>query len=42
MVNKFLKGDDSAATGDVGTDLGSKPDLATYFDFDSTELAGAL
>jgi hypothetical protein len=43
MVDKFLKGNTSATTGNVKTDLGSKPDAKQHYDWDaSTKLTGKL
>ncbi len=42
MVNKFLKGDNSASTGAVSTDLGNKPNPEQYYDWDVPALDGEL
>jgi len=42
MIEKFLKGKTSTATGTVGTDFGSKPDAAKYYDWTVPTLGGNL
>ncbi len=42
MIDKFLKGKDTTQTGNVGTDLGSKPTETQYYGWDATELPGKL
>ena len=42
MVNKFLKGQTSTATGNMATDLGSKPTPTQYYNYSTTELPGSL
>lgn len=42
MVNKFLKGDESAKTGEVTTDLGNKPNPEQYYDWEVPTLGGEL
>ncbi len=42
MIDKFLKGNASANTGNIGTDLGSKPDPKQHYDWPTTELTGEL
>ena len=42
MVDKFLKGNNSANTGSVNTDLGNKPNAQQYYDWDTSELSGEL
>jgi hypothetical protein len=42
MINKFLKGNASTATGNFATDLGSKPTATTYYTWSTAELAGQL
>ncbi len=42
MVNKFLKGDNSANTGEIKTDLGSKPNPEQYYDWEIPTLDGEL
>jgi hypothetical protein len=41
MVNKFLKGQ-TGTTGNMATDLGSKPTPTTYYNWSTTELPGNL
>jgi hypothetical protein len=41
MINKFLKGQ-TGTTGNMGTDLGSKPTPTTYYNWSTTELPGNL
>ena len=40
MVDKFLKGNSSANTGTITTDLGNKPNAEQYYSWDATELEG--
>lgn len=42
MVDKFLKGDDSATTGSFETDLGSSPNYQEHIDGDVPTLPGEL
>lgn len=42
MVNKFLKGDNSANTGEIKTDLGNKPNPEQYYDWEVPTLDGEL
>ena len=42
MINKFLKGQTSTTTGNMATDLGSKPTATQYWTWSTTELAGSL
>ena len=42
MVNKFLKGQTSGTTGNMATDLGSKPTATQYYTWSTTELPGDL
>lgn len=42
MINRCLKGQDSTATGNFATDLGSKPTPTQYYTWDTTELPGTL
>lgn len=42
MIDKFLKGNTTATTGKVNTDLGNKPNPEQYYDWDATELPGDL
>jgi hypothetical protein len=42
MIDKFLKGDTSAATGNVATDLPNKPDHKTHIDWEVPTLSGEL
>ena len=42
MVNKFLKGKTSTTTGNMATDLGSKPTPTQYYNWSTTELPGNL
>ena len=42
MIDKFLKGNDGANTGNVATDLANKPDPAAHIDWDVPTLAGSL
>ena len=42
MVDKFLLGKTSTATGNMATDLGSKPTATQYYTWSATELAGDL
>ena len=42
MINRCLKGQDSTATGNFATDLGSKPTPTQYYAWDTTELPGTL
>ena len=42
MINKFLKGQTSTTTGNMATDLGSKPTATNYWTWSTTELAGNL
>jgi hypothetical protein len=42
MINKFLKGQTSTTTGNMATDLGSKPTPTSYYTWSTTELPGNL
>ncbi len=42
MIDRFLKGKDSATTGNFATDLGSKPTATQYYTWSTTELSGSL
>ena len=42
MINKFLKGQTTTTTGNMATDLGSKPTPTTYYTWSTTELPGNL
>lgn len=42
MIKRFLLGDDSIQTGNMGTDLANPPDATQYYDWDSSELSGEL
>ena len=42
MINRFLRGMDSTQTGNVATDLGSRPTATQYYTWDASELVGAL
>jgi hypothetical protein len=42
MINKFLKGQTSTTTGNMATDLGSKPTPTQYYTWSTTELPGNL
>lgn len=42
MVDKFLKGNDAATTGNVATDLANKPDPTAHIDWDVPTLTGSL
>lgn len=42
MVDKFLKGNNSANTGEVSTDLGNKPNPEQYIDWEAPTLDGEL
>ncbi len=42
VIDRFLKGKDSTATGNFATDLGSKPNATQYYTWDTTELPGSL
>jgi len=42
MIDKFLKGKDTAKTGNFDTDLGSKPTPTMYYSWDATALPGTL
>jgi len=42
MVDKFLKGNDAATTGNFDTDLGGPPNPSQYYDFTVPELTGEL
>jgi hypothetical protein len=42
MINKFLKGQTSTTTGNMATDLGSKPTATQYWTWSTAELAGSL
>ena len=42
MINKFLKGQTSGTTGNMATDLGSKPTPTQYYNWSTTELPGSL
>jgi hypothetical protein len=42
MIDKFLLGKDTTQTGNVATDLGSKPTATQYYTWDATELPGTL
>ena len=42
MVDKFLKGNNSANTGEVSTDLGNKPNPEQYIDWTVPTLDGEL
>ena len=42
MINKFLKGQTTTTTGNMATDLGSKPTPTSYYTWSTTELPGNL
>ncbi len=41
MIDKFLKGNNSAKTGEMTTD-GTKPTIGNYYDWSASELLGDL
>ncbi|MBN1759331.1 MAG: hypothetical protein JW863_13475 [Chitinispirillaceae bacterium] len=41
-IERFLKGKESTTTGNFTTDLGGKPNVAQYYNWDATELPGKL
>jgi hypothetical protein len=42
MIDKFLKGNDAASTGDVDTDLPNPPNAADSIDWEPPTLTGEL
>ncbi len=42
MIDKFLKGNQSAQTGRFNSDLGNKPNPKSYYDWDASPLPGDL
>ena len=42
MIDKFLLGKTTTATGNFATDLGSKPTDTMYYSWDTAELPGTL